>query len=105
MATSKSTVIKDIRRYVAELNKQGIDVQKVMLFGSWAKGSAGEDSDVDIALISSSFSGDRFRDRRIIVPLRRKINNNLEPIPFDPETFAQDGTLVKEIKMYGEEIV
>ncbi len=44
-------------------------------------------------------------DRRKIVPLRRKINNNIEPIPFRPEDFAAGGVLVEEIRKYGEEIV
>lgn len=44
-------------------------------------------------------------DRRKIVPLRRKINNNIEPIPFSPEDFAAGGTLVDEIRLHGEEIV
>ena len=105
MPVSKDAIIKDIRRYVAVLKEHGIVVQKTVLFGSWARGSAGEDSDVDVALISPSFSGDRFQDRRVIVPLRRRINNNLEPIPLNPETFDQDGSLVMEIKKYGEEIV
>jgi uncharacterized protein len=76
-----------------------------MLFGSWAKGSAIEDSDVDFALISNSFSGDRFQDRRKIIPFRRKINNRLEPIPFNPQSFEMGGALVDEIIRYGEEIV
>ncbi|MBN2060018.1 MAG: nucleotidyltransferase domain-containing protein, partial [Deltaproteobacteria bacterium] len=41
-----------------------------MLFGSWAKGAEHEESDVDVALISDVFTGDRFQDRRKIVPLR-----------------------------------
>jgi predicted nucleotidyltransferase len=76
-----------------------------MLFGSWAKRAAKEDSDVDIALISSFFTGDRFADRRKIVPLRRKINNNIESMQFSPEDFAAGGVLVGEIRRYGEEIV
>ncbi|MGX9366261.1 nucleotidyltransferase domain-containing protein [Desulfoplanes sp. PS50] len=105
MASTKDKIIRDIRRYIVELNRHGIVVQKTMLFGSWAKGSAREESDVDIALVSSSFSGDRFQDRRKIVPLRRRINNNLEPIPFSPESFAEGGSLVDEISEHGEEIV
>jgi predicted nucleotidyltransferase len=104
MAPTKDAVISDIRRYIIELNRHGIVVQKTLLFGSWAKGSAREESDVDIALISPSFSGDRFQDRRRIIPLRRGINNNLEPIPFSPESFAEGGSLVDEIKGHGEEI-
>lgn len=105
MAYEKNSVIQDVKKYVVVLRENGIPVDKVLLFGSWAKGTAREDSDVDVALISSFFTGDRFMDRRKIVPLRRKINNNIEPMPFSPEDFAAGGTLVDEIKRYGEEIV
>jgi len=37
--------------------------------------------------------------------MRRKINNRIEPIPFDPLTFAMGGNLVDEIIKHGEEIV
>lgn len=76
-----------------------------MLFGSWARGTVREESDVDVALISTAFTGDRFQDRRKIIPMRRKINNRIEPIPFDPLTFAMGGNLVDEIIKHGEEIV
>lgn len=105
MAYEKNSVIQDVKKYIAVLQKNGISVEKVLLFGSWARGTAKEDSDVDIALVSSFFTGDRFMDRRKIVPLRRSINNNIEPIPFSPEDFAAGGVLVDEIRRYGEEIV
>lgn len=105
MAASKDAIIRDIRRYINELAKNGIPVQKVLLFGSWAKGTALEESDVDIALISDIFTGDRFQDRRKIVPLRREINNRIEPIPFNPKSFEMGGILVDEIIRYGEAIV
>jgi len=69
-------------------------IQKALLFGSWSRGSAGEESDVDVALISTVFTGDRFLDRRKIVPM-----------PFTPQTFDMGGNLVDEIIRHGEEIV
>ncbi len=105
MAASKESIIRDIKRYIAELNKNGIPIQRALLFGSWAKGTGRGESDVDIALISDVFTGDRFEDRRKIVPLRRKINTRIEPMPFDPQTFDSGGNLVDEIIKHGEIIV
>lgn len=104
MAASKDSVINDVKRYIEVLKEKGIPVERALLFGSWAKGVAQEESDVDVALISSFFSGDRFMDRRRIVPLRRGINVNIEPLPFTPQDFADGGILVEEIKRHGEEI-
>lgn len=105
MATLKEAVIKDLKRYIAVLKENGFPIQRAMLFGSWARGNGREESDVDVALISNVFTGDRFQDRRRIIPLRRKINNSIEPIPFDPRTFNGGGVLVDEIIKYGEEII
>jgi predicted nucleotidyltransferase len=105
MDCQKASIIQDVRKYIAVLRENGILVDKALLFGSWARGTAREESDVDVALVSSFFTGDRFMDRRKIVPLRRKINNNIEPMPFSPEDFAAGGTLVDEIRLHGEEIV
>jgi predicted nucleotidyltransferase len=105
VVASKDSIIKDIKKYIDVLRKHGIPIQKALLFGSWSRGSAGEESDVDVALISNVFTGDRFHDRRKIVPLRRKINNKIEPMPFNPQTFDMGGNLVDEIIRHGEEIV
>ncbi|MFP4108555.1 MAG: nucleotidyltransferase domain-containing protein [Desulfonatronovibrio sp.] len=104
MASTKDEIIRDVKKYLAELNRHGIPVQKAILFGSWAKGHVSEESDIDIAVISDVFTGDRFEDRRKIVPLRRKINTRIEPIPYSPLSFDSGGHLIDEIKQYGEPV-
>ena len=104
MAASKEAIINDLKRYIAVLTENGVPIQRAMLFGSWARGAGRAESDVDVALISNVFTGDRFQDRRRIIPFRRKINNRIEPIPFDPRTFEGGGILVDEILKHGEEI-
>jgi predicted nucleotidyltransferase len=101
MAQATVAIIETIRRYVRALEAQGIQVDDAILFGSFAKGTAKDESDIDVALISSAFSGNRFDDRRRIVPLRRAIDGRLEPIPFRPNDFAEGGNLVDEIKRDG----
>jgi len=101
MAQATATVIEAIRRYLRVLEEQGIHVDDAILFGSFAKGTAKNESDIDVALISKAFSGNRFDDRRRIVPLRRAIDGRIEPMPFRPEHFAEGGNLVDEIKRDG----
>lgn len=101
MAQATAAIIETIRRYVRTLEAQGIHVDEAILFGSFAKGTAKDESDIDVALISSAFSGNRFDDRRRIVPLRRSIDGRLEPMPFRPKDFAEGGNLVDEIKRDG----
>lgn len=101
MAIAESQIIAIISKYVEELEKNGIPISEVILFGSHAKGKANPESDIDIALISVAFTGDRFEDRRRIVPLRRKIDSRIEPIPFRPDDFENGGALAEEVKKTG----
>jgi predicted nucleotidyltransferase len=51
-----------IHDFLNRLNETGLRVEKAYLFGSQARGNAREWSDIDIAVISKSFSGNRFDD-------------------------------------------
>ena len=84
-----------------ELRQHRIQVDEAILFGSFVKGTAGEESDIDVALISETFTGDRFDERRRIIPFRRSIDSRLEPIPFNRKRFDEGGTLVDDIKSTG----
>jgi len=101
MVIKKDSPVEIVERYIEELERNQIHIFEAIIFGSHAKGIAKPESDIDVALISDSFSGDRFEDRRKIVPLRRKIDSRIEPIPFRPEDFNNGGTLAEEIKKTG----
>jgi len=105
MANKKDLTIKIVTRYIEELEKNKIHIIEAFIFGSHAKGKTKGESDIDVALISNAFTGDRFEDRRKIVPFRRKIDSRIEPIPFKPEDFNNGGTLAKEIKKTGVSIL
>ena len=101
MARKADQIVIVVKKYIAELKRNKIPIRKAIIFGSYAKGDAKEESDIDVALVSEVFSGDRFEDRRKIIPLRREIDNRIEPLPFRPEDFENDGILAEEIKKTG----
>lgn len=105
MVVTEDSIIKISKKYIEELEKNGIKISEAIIFGSHAKGVVHESSDIDIALISDSFTGNRFDDRRKVVPLRRKIDSRIEPIPFRPEDFSEGSILVEEIKKTGKKIL
>ena len=72
MVGQHDSIIDIVKRYVAELEKHHIPVREAILYGSYANGRVREEGDIDVALVSVAFTGDRFEDRRRIVPLRRK---------------------------------
>ncbi len=63
MAIIEDSVIKIVKMYIEELEKNGIKISEAVIFGSRAKRVVHDDSDSDIALISDAFTGDRFEDR------------------------------------------
>jgi predicted nucleotidyltransferase len=101
MAASADSIIDIVKRYIEELRKHNIPVREAILFGSYVRGTVKEESDIDVAVVSEAFTGDRFEDRRKIVPLRRKIDNRIEPMPFNLEIFSSGGILIDEIKKTG----
>ena len=104
MAVETGSILKVVKRYIEELEKNNIPIQEAILFGSCVKGNQRQESDIDMALISDSFSGDWFDDRRKIVPLRRGIDNRIEPMPFRPEDFYNGGSFASEIRKTGKKI-
>ena len=104
MVVEKDSIVETVRRYIEELEKHHIRITEAIIFGSYVKGTAKPESDIDVAVISDDFTGDRFEDRRKIVPLRRKIDSRIEPLPFKPEDFNDGGTMAEEIRKTGETI-
>lgn len=105
MAITEDSIIEVIRKYIEELERNNIRISEAIIFGSHAKGTNKEWSDIDIALVSVDFTGDRFDDRQRIIPLRRKIDSRIEPMPFKPEDFYNGGMLAEEIKKTGKTIL
>ena len=52
-----------IERYLKSLKQHNIPVKEAILFGSYAKGNYQEWSDIDIAIVSEIFVGDRIDDK------------------------------------------
>lgn len=105
MDSAKIKITKIAKKYIQELEKNNIPVEAGYLFGSYARGNYRKDSDIDIAIISNVFTGDRMKDRIKIEPFRWNIDLRIDQIPFTPEKFSQDWRpLVAEIKTYGIKI-
>ena len=56
------------------------DLDKVVLFGSYAKDNQAEDSDIDVAVIVDKVEGDYFTYVPLLWKLRREIDYRIAPI-------------------------
>jgi len=92
-----SKVKSIIKRFIDELEKNNIPIKEAVLFGSYAKGNYHDWSDIDLALVSDAFEGERFRDRNKIRRIKLEISCDLEPLPYRPEDFTTDDPFVQRI--------
>lgn len=97
MAQIPSQINESINLLINELNNNNIKILKAMLFGSFAKGTYKEFSDIDLALVSDAFSGNRYLDKEKIRKYIVKINTDISPVPFRPEDFNKDNIFASEI--------
>ena len=104
MVENIDSIVKIIEDYLNALKRENIFVEKAYLFGSYAKGTATVDSDIDLAVISKDFVGNRFNDRMKIAPLRWNVDLRLEPVPYRPEDFKYPDPLAIDILEHGIEI-
>ena len=91
-----------IKKYILLLKQKDIEVSKVILFGSYAKGMARPDSDIDLAIVSSQFGKDNWKEMVLLRKLALKIDSHIEPLPFAPQDMEDRySTLSQEINKTG----
>ncbi|HCX61803.1 nucleotidyltransferase domain-containing protein [Sedimentibacter hydroxybenzoicus DSM 7310] len=95
----KETVVKLAERYALEVVKM-LNPQAVVLFGSYAKGTAKVDSDIDIAVILNDFTGDYLEIYKQLYRLRRNISADIEPVLLDSS--RDDSGFVAEVLKTGQ---
>lgn len=101
--------VKEINKEIADIVdkyiaivKENYDVVAIILFGSYAKGTEHEDSDIDIAVVTDDIKTDKFDEEVKLTLLRRKIDSRIEPHIIKVEDYENDETpFVIEVKNTG----
>lgn len=102
----KTNVIRTLKTLFSELKKDRIiEIKSAYLFGSVGKGKNTIHSDIDLAIVSDSFTGSRYDDRVKLNPYILKINTNVEIHPFTTREFKVDNPFAKEIMETGKRIL
>ncbi len=96
----KKSVSKDIlniiNKYIDEIKKH-YNVSEIILFGSYAKGTQNEDSDIDIAIISDDFD-DIYDCMAVLMGMTWDIDARIEPHPIKKKDYDEiSNYFVKEI--------
>jgi len=77
----RENIIDIVRNYGALLRKSNfpMPIDKMYLFGSYAKGNPQKDSDIDVALIVKKWKGNYFDVMPLLWKIRRDIDMRIEP--------------------------
>jgi len=87
-------MIKEIEKF-----KKKIGAEKIIIFGSYARGDANEHSDIDLILVSKKFKGKSFHSRFKGLWSKWSLDLPVDFIPFTPEEFNK---LKKEVSIVSE---
>ena len=102
----KTNVIRTLKTLFFELKKDRIiEIESAYLFGSVVKGKNTMHSDIDLAIVSDSFTGSRYDDRVKLNPYILKTNTNIEIHPFTSKEFKVNNPFAKEIMETGKRIL
>lgn len=105
MVTQQSA-IKEVKKIAGDIKKSGIHLNKVMLFGSYAKNIQHTWSDIDVALVADAFKGIGYEDVRLFSKILIKYPHlNIQPHTYNTKNFSPDkDPFVEEILKTGIEI-
>jgi predicted nucleotidyltransferase len=105
VAIDIKTVNQAVNSYVSDV-KNAMPIDRVYLFGSYAKGTANDGSDIDLCFFSSDFEDKRPIDvLRQLCRLTIKYRDvDIEPRGFPTSELQNDNPFVKEILRTGREI-
>ncbi|MFC1496461.1 nucleotidyltransferase domain-containing protein [Candidatus Margulisiibacteriota bacterium] len=85
MAKKKKDLKKIILSYKNALSND-IRVDSIILFGSYAKGNAKKNSDIDVAVVSPDFEKKNpIKNLQFLFKIAKNVDVDLEPLAFLPE--------------------
>jgi predicted nucleotidyltransferase len=85
MVKTRTDLLATIRRYAEELERLGVPVERIILYGSHQRGAAHEDSDIDVAVFSEVFGPPHHLEfLGVLSEAKWTTEPMIEPIGFHP---------------------
>ena len=103
---TRDAAIETVRNYAREIEDRGVHLRTVILYGSFAKGTQHEWSDIDVALVADEFTGFTFNDCKLYSGLGiRKPYIRIEEKTYSTDYFHQGDPFIEEIRKTGIKII
>jgi predicted nucleotidyltransferase len=95
--------LKTAKAFIRDCNAAGLFFDKVFLFGSYATERANDWSDIDLLLVSKSFSNDTFANLKLYISINAKYPI-VETHPYPTDYFTEGDAFIKNILKTSVEI-
>lgn len=108
MAKTEREIKEIIDRFRLEIERLGVKPEKLILYGSYARGNPREDSDIDLVVISNDFKNMNLRERLELLGIAAgKVFEPIEASGYTEEEIERDkkGTFIEEIIESGKQVV
>lgn len=90
----KAAALKIVRQFKLALERSGVPVREVILFGSYATGTYNENSDIDIVVISEAFRGlNQWQRIERMTNALYAVFQPIEARPLTPEEWNSDESI------------
>jgi predicted nucleotidyltransferase len=104
MAAIPPKVIESVKKFLIKISTE-IPVKKAVIFGSFAKGTFDEESDVDLAIFSDYFENkSRVEGTTYLLIQAQEFDLDLEPVAFTLKEHDERLGIVDEILRTGIDI-
>ena len=85
------SVVHIVQQFLALLEEEGIEARFGVLFGSQARGTAHELSDIDLLVVSPLFDSDfSYSDTALLWRLAARVDSRIEPVPCGDIQWSED---------------
>lgn len=101
---TREIAIKTAKSFISDCQLIGLTFHKVLLFGSAAKGSTHEWSDIDLLLVSDQFGDNIFDNLKLYSRINIKYPI-IETHPYPTRYFYEGDPFLKEISRESVEII
>jgi predicted nucleotidyltransferase len=102
---TRNAAIEIVDNYARDIQAQGVLLHTVIMYGSFAKGTQHEWSDIDVALVADQFTG--LPDDNNLFPYIgiKKPYTRIEAVTYSTDYFQKSDPFIEEIIKTGIKII
>lgn len=98
---TRQDIIRAVQEFVISSGENNVAIEKILLFGSYAKGNPHQYSDIDLAVFSPQFSDNHFENNEAIQFTKRLPQMQLHLYPVKE---YEENDFVQEIKKHAVDL-